>query len=73
MLVVWGDSDKMVYASGAERVLREVAGARLEVIPGCGHCPQVECPGPLARLLEDFPPAPGRAAAASVAADAEAA
>ena len=73
VLVVWGDSDKMVYASGADRLLREVPGARLEVIPGCGHCPQVERPGPLADLLEGFPPAPGGAAAANVAADAEAA
>jgi pimeloyl-ACP methyl ester carboxylesterase len=73
VLVVWGDADKMVYASGADRVLREVPGARLEVIPNCGHCPQVECPDRLAALLDDFPPAPGGAAAANVAADAKAA
>lgn len=70
VLVVWGDSDKMVYSSGAERILREVPGARLEVIPGCGHCPQVECPDRLADLLVDFPPAPGHAAPTSVGADA---
>jgi pimeloyl-ACP methyl ester carboxylesterase len=73
VLVVWGDSDKMVYASGADRVLREIPGARLEMIPGCGHCPQVECPEKLAGLLDGFPPAPGRAATAKVAADAKAA
>jgi pimeloyl-ACP methyl ester carboxylesterase len=54
VLVVWGDADKMVYASGAERVLREVADARFEVIPACGHCPQVEAPAVLAGLLDDF-------------------
>ena len=56
VMVVWGDSDKMVYASGAERILREVRGSRLEVIPACGHCPQVEAPAKLADLLAGFPP-----------------
>jgi pimeloyl-ACP methyl ester carboxylesterase len=71
VLVVWGDSDRMVYSSGAERILREVPDARLEVIPASGHCPQVECPAELAALLDGFPPAPDRTAAAKVAADAE--
>jgi pimeloyl-ACP methyl ester carboxylesterase len=56
VLVVWGDSDLMVYASGADRILREVPGSRLEVIPSCGHCPQVEAPEKLAGLLDGFPP-----------------
>jgi pimeloyl-ACP methyl ester carboxylesterase len=55
VLLVWGDQDRMVHASGAERVLREVAGARLEVIERCGHCPQLEAPERLAELLEAFP------------------
>ncbi len=66
VLLVWGDADKMVYPSGAARVLREVEDVRFEVIPNCGHCPQVECPAELARLLEGFP-------VASLAPDAEAA
>lgn len=70
-LVVWGDADKMVYASGAERVLREVPGARLEVIPHCGHCPQVEAPAKLARVLDGFP-VQELAGEASLAADGEA-
>lgn len=55
MLLVWGDSDKMVYPSGAERVLREVDDVVFEVIPNCGHCPQVECPEALAEVMEGFP------------------
>ena len=55
VLLVWGDQDRMVFASGAERVLREVAGARLEVIERCGHCPQVEAADRMAELLETFP------------------
>jgi pimeloyl-ACP methyl ester carboxylesterase len=55
VLLVWGDQDRMVFASGAERVLREVDGARLEVIERCGHCPQVEARERLAGLLDEFP------------------
>ena len=54
VLLVWGDADKMVYASGSERLLREVDDIRFEVIPNCGHCPQVECPAALAELICDF-------------------
>jgi pimeloyl-ACP methyl ester carboxylesterase len=72
VLVVWGDADRMVYSSGAERILREVRGSRLEVIPNCGHCPQVERPAELARLLDGFP-AQSEDAATNVAPDAEAA
>jgi pimeloyl-ACP methyl ester carboxylesterase len=54
VLLIWGDADKMVYPSGSERVLREAAEVRYEVIPSCGHCPQVECPGALAELLDEF-------------------
>ena len=55
VLLVWGEQDRMVFASGAERVLREVAGSRIEVIEHCGHCPQVEEPERLADLLVAFP------------------
>jgi pimeloyl-ACP methyl ester carboxylesterase len=54
VLLVWGDQDRMVFASGAEQVLREVPGARLEVIERCGHCPQIEATQRVAELLEDF-------------------
>lgn len=55
VLVVWGDRDRMVYASGAERILAEVRGSRLELLEGSGHCPQVETPEQVADLLLDFP------------------
>ena len=45
----------MVFSSGAERVLREVAGSRLEVIEHCGHCPQIEATDRVAELLAAFP------------------
>jgi pimeloyl-ACP methyl ester carboxylesterase len=58
VLIVWGDRDRMVFSSGAERVISAVPGARLELIGGCGHCPQVEVPERLAELLEEFAAAP---------------
>jgi pimeloyl-ACP methyl ester carboxylesterase len=62
VLLVWGEQDRMVFATGAERVLREVAESRIEVIEHCGHCPQVEEPERLAELLMEFPARLARAA-----------
>ena len=55
VLLIWGERDRMVFATGADRVLREVEGSRIEVIEHCGHCPQVEEPERLAELLLAFP------------------
>jgi pimeloyl-ACP methyl ester carboxylesterase len=54
VLVVWGDRDRLVFHRGARRILDEVPGARLELMPGVGHCPQVEAPDRFARILFDF-------------------
>jgi pimeloyl-ACP methyl ester carboxylesterase len=45
----------MVYPRGAERVLEQVPGSRLEIIPDCGHCPQIEAPERLLELMRSFP------------------
>lgn len=58
VLLVWGDRDRMVYASGAERVLAEVADARLELIEDCGHCPQIERADEVVGLILDGDAAP---------------
>jgi pimeloyl-ACP methyl ester carboxylesterase len=63
VLVIWGERDRMVSPSGAERVLAEVDGAKLVTIPDCGHCPQVECPDTVLDLLSEFPANALRAAA----------
>lgn len=55
LLLVWGDQDRMVFTSGADRVLSEVPDARLEVIDDCGHCPQIEATARVADLLAAFP------------------
>jgi pimeloyl-ACP methyl ester carboxylesterase len=54
VLVVWGDRDRLVFHRGAQRILDEVPGARLELMPGVGHCPQVEAPDRFTGILLDF-------------------
>jgi pimeloyl-ACP methyl ester carboxylesterase len=54
VLVVWGDRDRLVFHKGAERILEEVPGAKLELMPGIGHCPQVEAPDRFTRILLEF-------------------
>lgn len=57
VLLVWGERDRMVASSGAERVVAGIPGTKLELLPRCGHCPQIEEPDRLAELLDGFPPA----------------
>jgi pimeloyl-ACP methyl ester carboxylesterase len=54
VLLVWGDRDRLVFARGASRVLEAVPDARLEVLEGVGHCPQVEAPQRFTELLLEF-------------------
>jgi pimeloyl-ACP methyl ester carboxylesterase len=54
LLVIWGERDRMVSAKGAERILAEVEHARAEIVPDCGHCPQVECPELVFDLIAGF-------------------
>jgi pimeloyl-ACP methyl ester carboxylesterase len=53
-LAIWGERDTIIpvehgYAAHAAR-----PGSRLEVLPGVGHFPQVECPGAVVDLIDDF-------------------
>lgn len=55
VLLVWGSHDVMVFQTGADRVLDAAPSTRLVTIDDCGHCPQIEAPDRLAKLLLDFP------------------
>ena len=55
LLLVWGERDRMVFTDGAERVLRTVDYSDMEILPDCGHCPQVEEPDRMAELLLALP------------------
>ncbi len=54
VLLVWGDRDRLVFHRGASQVLDSVPGARLELLEGVGHCPQVEDPERFTELLVGF-------------------
>jgi pimeloyl-ACP methyl ester carboxylesterase len=51
VLLVWGDSDRLVFHRGAKRLLAAVPGARLELLERCGHSPQIEYPERVVELL----------------------
>jgi pimeloyl-ACP methyl ester carboxylesterase len=53
-LVVAGELDMPFVLSAAERVEREVPGARRVVVPGVAHMVNLERPAEFRRLLEDF-------------------
>ena len=53
-LVVWGDDDRVVPRSAAEVYLQALPEARLEIVPACGHCAEMEKPEELARLVAGF-------------------
>jgi pimeloyl-ACP methyl ester carboxylesterase len=54
VMLVWGTEDLLVFQKGAERVLEAVTDARVELLDGCGHCPQIEVPERMADLLLEF-------------------
>jgi pimeloyl-ACP methyl ester carboxylesterase len=55
VLLVWGTRDRMVPHSGARVVLDALPGTKVELIEGCGHCPQLEATDRLLELLVGFP------------------
>jgi len=43
-LILWGDRDRLIPPSYAERFHRDIAGSELVMFPGLGHVPQEEDP-----------------------------
>ena len=60
VLLVWGDRDRMVTHRGARRVTEALPDTAYQLLEGVGHCPQIEAPDHVARLLLDFASAPRR-------------
>lgn len=52
-LVVTGADDRPTPVAQAERIVAGIPGARLEVVPACGHSCTVEQPDVVTRLLVD--------------------
>jgi len=55
VLVVWGDSDRVVTPAYGRAVAASFPNARLEVIERCGHMPQIEQPARLLELVATMP------------------
>jgi pyruvate dehydrogenase E2 component (dihydrolipoamide acetyltransferase) len=51
MLVIWGSEDRILPVSHSENV---PGNARVEVLEGVGHMPQMEAAGQVNRLIGDF-------------------
>ncbi|HET9718531.1 MAG TPA: alpha/beta hydrolase [Solirubrobacteraceae bacterium] len=54
LLLLWGDRDRLLSHTGGRKIAAQVPDATLELLPGIGHCPQVEAPERFADLLLDF-------------------
>ncbi len=53
-LLVWGDEDRMIPLSHGKRLLRGIPGARLAVVPSCGHNVHLERPDEFLRQVVPF-------------------
>ena len=54
VLVVWGEEDRLFPAAHARRLAGELPGARLHLIPRCGHAPAEEQPAALLDAVLPF-------------------
>ncbi|KAF7132115.1 hypothetical protein RHSIM_Rhsim09G0187300 [Rhododendron simsii] len=54
VLIVTGDSDRLVPSWNAERLSRAIPGSCLEVIKNCGHLPQEEKAEEFVSIVEKF-------------------
>jgi pimeloyl-ACP methyl ester carboxylesterase len=55
VLLVWGARDRLVPHTGARIALDRLPTTHVELIEGCGACPQLEATGRLLELLLPFP------------------
>lgn len=62
-LIVWGEADQVVPRGCAEAYAQAIPGARLEIIEGAGHRPEIEAPGRFVELVSALLDAPARASA----------
>ena len=63
VLLVWGDRDRMVTHRGADAVTSALPDTTYELLPGVGHCPQIEAADEVATLLLAFGARPSQRAA----------
>ena len=54
VLILWGEKDRLLPASSVEDFRRNVPGAKVEIVPRCGHIPQLERPAYTRRRVREF-------------------
>ncbi|GJY00632.1 putative hydrolase/acyltransferase [Tanacetum coccineum] len=54
VLIVTGDSDRLVPSWNSVRLSQAIPGSRLEIIKKCGHLPQEEKPQELVAIVDNF-------------------
>jgi pimeloyl-ACP methyl ester carboxylesterase len=59
-LVITGDDDRIVPTEDSIRLAGEIPGAKLVILPNCGHLPQEECPEPFLEAVTEFIQPQGR-------------
>ncbi|MDB5572542.1 MAG: alpha/beta hydrolase fold protein [Hyphomicrobiales bacterium] len=53
-LIVWGAQDRILPAVYAQAWGKLIPGSRVEIMPDCGHAPQIEQPERFVRLVDSF-------------------
>lgn len=53
-LIVWGDADRVVPRSAMEQYRDAIPNARLEIIEGVGHRPEIEAPSAFVEVVGGF-------------------
>ena len=53
-LVVWGADDALIPAAYAAEFGKAIKGSRIEIIPNCGHIPQLEQAATTLKLVQNF-------------------
>lgn len=52
--VIWGSEDRLVLPIGADAISAALPAARIDILEGVGHCPQVETPDHVVRTIDDL-------------------
>ena len=53
-LVIWGQNDRILPASDADRMMAELRSGQFELLTGVGHFPHEEAPDRVNRLISSF-------------------
>jgi pimeloyl-ACP methyl ester carboxylesterase len=57
--IAWGEKDRLLWPRQARRAADEIPGARVVMLPGCGHIPTYDDPELVARVILEGSPESG--------------